>query len=376
MIKYTFLLAYFQQTFHIFTDMNNKYIYSIGLMSGTSLDGLDIVYVKFNKNDYSKFEIILSDTFQYSELWEDRLRNSIHSDAKLLSTLNHDYGLFLGEITQEFISKHKIIALDFIASHGHTVFHQPDQGITLQVGDGQQIYNITNCTTVSDFRTQDVRLGGQGAPLVPIGDRILFSEYEACVNLGGFANISYEHRDERIAFDICPVNIVLNYYSKKIGLDYDDKGVIASKGSVHKELLGDLNVLDYYSNIPPKSLGLEWVYKHIYPLLNDYNLGVEDILRTFIEHTAQQISIIIRDFDTVLFTGGGVYNDFLIKRIQLHSTTQIIIPSDEIINYKEALIFSLLGLLKINDKINCLSSVTGAKINHSSGKIFNQNILG
>jgi anhydro-N-acetylmuramic acid kinase len=141
-------------------------------------------------------------------------------------------------------------------------------------------------------------------------------------------------------------------------------------------LLEDLNVLDYYSNIPPKSLGLEWVYKHIYPLLNDYNLGVEDILRTFIEHTAQQISIIIRDFDTVLFTGGGVYNDFLIERIQLHSTTQIIIPSDEIINYKEALIFSLLGLLKINDKINCLSSVTGAKINHSSGKIFNQNILG
>jgi anhydro-N-acetylmuramic acid kinase len=340
-------------------------------MSGTSLDGLDIVYVKFNKNDYGKFEIICSDTIQYTELWEDRLRNSIHSDANLLSTLNNDYGLFLGNATQEFISKHKITVLDFIASHGHTVFHQPDQGITLQVGDGQQIYNATNCITVSDFRTQDVRLGGQGAPLVPIGDRILFSEYEACVNLGGFANISYEHRDQRIAFDICPVNIVLNYYCKKIGLDYDDKGVIASKGTVHIGLLEDLNALDFYSNTPPKSLGLEWVCKYIYPLLDDYKLGVEDVLRTFTEHISQQISVIIRDFDTALFTGGGVYNDFLIERIQFHSNTQIIIPSDEIINYKEALIFSLLGLLKINDKINCLSSVTGAKINHSSGKIFN-----
>lgn len=370
------MLAYFQQTFHIFTDMNDAYIYSIGLMSGTSLDGLDIVYVKFNKTNYSKFEIIFSDTIQYSELWENRLRNSIHSDANLLSTLNYDYGLFLGNATQEFIVKNKITALDFIASHGHTVFHQPDHGITLQVGDGQQIYNITNCTTISDFRTQDVQLGGQGAPLVPIGDRILFSEYKACINLGGFANISYEHSDKRIAFDICPVNIVLNYYCKKIGLDFDNKGVIASNGTVHDGLLEDLNALEYYSNTPPKSLGLEWVCKFIYPLLDDYKLDVEDILRTFTEHSAQQISIIIRHFDTVLFTGGGVYNDFLIKRIQFHSNTQIIIPSDEIINYKEALIFSLLGLLKINDKINCLSSVTGAKLNHSSGKIFNQNISG
>jgi anhydro-N-acetylmuramic acid kinase len=166
----------------------------------------------------------------------------------------------------------------------------------------------------------------------------------------------------------------MNYYCKKIGLDYDDKGIIASKGSVHEGLLEDLNCLDYYSKKPPKSLGLEWVIRYVYPLLDEYKLDVEDVLRTFIEHIAQQISIIIHPFNNVLFTGGGVYNDFLIKRIQIHSNTQIIIPPNDIINYKEALIFSLLGVLKIDDKINCLSSVTGAKINHSSGKIFNQNI--
>ena len=253
------------------------------------------------------------------------------------------------------------------------MLHQPENGITFQAGDGQQIYNITNCTTVSDFRTQDVQLGGQGAPLVPIGDRILFSEYEACVNLGGFANISYEYRDNRIAFDICPVNIVMNYYCKKIGLHYDDKGIIASKGSVHEGLLEDLNCLDYYSKKPPKSLGLEWVIRYVYPLLDDYKLDVEDVLRTFIEHISQQISIIIHPFNNVLFSGGGAYNDFLIKRIQIHSNTQIIIPSDDIINYKEALIFALLGLQKLQGHVNCLSSVTGAQKNHSSGTIFTLN---
>jgi len=353
--------------------MNDKYIYSIGLMSGTSLDGLDIVYVKFHKNNYSDFEIIHSNTIKYSEFWEARLKNSIHLDTELLSVLDYDYGLYLGNKTQEFISKNKITSLDFIASHGHTVLHQPENGITFQAGDGQQIYNITNCTTVSDFRTQDVQLGGQGAPLVPIGDRILFSEYEACVNLGGFANISYEYRDNRIAFDICPVNIVMNYYCKKIGLHYDDKGIIASKGSVHEGLLEDLNCLDYYSKKPPKSLGLEWVIRYVYPLLDDYKLDVEDVLRTFIEHISQQISIIIHPFNNVLFSGGGVYNDFLIKRIQIHSNTQIIIPSDDIINYKEALIFALLGLQKLQGHVNCLSSVTGAQKNHSSGTIFTLN---
>jgi anhydro-N-acetylmuramic acid kinase len=353
--------------------MNDDFFYIIGLMSGTSLDGLDIVYVKFQKSDYANFEILLAETISYSDIWKKRLQNAINLDKNGTYVLHNEYGVFLGIKTKEFISKNNIQKLDFIASHGHTVFHQPEKGITLQVGDGEEILKATNCTVVADFRTQDVQLGGQGAPLVPIGDRLLFSGYQACVNLGGFANISYERNDLRIAFDICPVNIVMNYYSNKMGLEYDDKGALASKGTIHQGLLKELNSLTFYSKKPPKSLGLEWVQQYVFPLVDKYKLDSHNILRTFLEHVAQQISQIIQPFDTILFTGGGVYNDFLIKRIEDIGKNNIIIPADHIINYKEALIFALLGLLKLQGQVNCLSSVTGAQKNHSSGKIFTTN---
>lgn len=353
--------------------MNDDFFYVIGLMSGTSLDGLDIVYVKFQKSDYANFEILSAETISYSHIWKERLQSAINLDKNGTSVLHNEYGVFLGIKTKEFISKNNIQKLDFIASHGHTVFHQPEKGITLQVGDGEEILKATNCTVVADFRTQDVQLGGQGAPLVPIGDRLLFSGYQACVNLGGFANISYERNDLRIAFDICPVNIVMNYYSNKMGLEYDDKGIIASKGTIHQGLLKELNSLPFYSKKPPKSLGLEWVQQYVFPLVDKYKLDSHNILRTFLEHVAQQISQIIQPFDTILFTGGGVYNDFLIKRIEDIGKNNIIIPADDIINYKEALIFGLLGLLKLQGQVNCLSSVTGAQKNHSSGKIFTTN---
>lgn len=351
--------------------MNRELTFCIGLMSGTSLDGLDLVYVKFDNNDISNFEILSTETIDYSDNWKHKLQNAINLDEHFIQTLNRDYGVFLGEQTKEFIVKNKIEKLDFIASHGHTIFHQPENGITLQIGDGQNISNITNSKVVSDFRTQDVKLGGQGAPLVPIGDKLLFSEFEACVNLGGFANISFKSNKKRIAFDICPVNIVLNYYSKILGFDYDDKGLLSSKGEINENLLQELNQLEFYITNPPKSLGLEWVHRFIFPVFEKYQLKPGSILRTFTEHIAQQIAIIIHPFQKVLFTGGGVYNEFLIKRIKDLTNADIIIPSDKIINYKEALIFALLGLLKLQEKDNCLSSVTGAKKNHSSGVIFN-----
>ena len=353
--------------------MNDDFFYAIGLMSGTSLDGLDIVYVKFQKSDYANFEILLAETISYSDIWKKRLQNAINLDKNGTSVLHNEYGVFLGIKTKEFISKNTIQKVDFIASHGHTVFHQPENGFTLQVGDGEEILKATNSTVVADFRIQDVQLGGQGAPLVPIGDRLLFSGYQACVNLGGFANISYERNDLRIAFDICPVNIVMNYYSNKMGLEYDDKGALASKGTIHQGLLKELNSLTFYSKKPPKSLGLEWVQQYVFPLVDSYKLDSHNILRTFLEHVAQQISQIIQPFDTILFTGGGVYNNFLIKRIEDLGKKNIIIPADHIINYKEALIFALLGLLKLQGQVNCLSSVTGAQKNHSSGKIFTTN---
>ena len=350
--------------------MNKKIVHAIGLMSGTSLDGLDLAYVKFTHDSRYDFEILAADTIDYSSQLKSQLKNAIDLDTESLEKLDSEYGRFLGEQVNVFIHKHQITQLDFIASHGHTVFHQPDQGITKQIGDGQQIAEITNHQVVYDFRTQDVNLGGQGAPLVPIGDRLLFGSYDACINLGGFANISYEENNQRIAFDISPVNVVLNHFSKQLGFEYDDQGNLAREGHIIPEVLEQLHQIDFYQQLPPKSLGIEWVHEIVFPLIKNIE-SPKDVLRTFVEHVAVQISNAIEGFETALFTGGGVFNAFLMERIQQRSATKIYVPNSDMINYKEALIFAFLGLLKLKNEVNCLSSVTGAKHDHSSGKIFN-----
>ncbi len=350
--------------------MQGELVKIIGLMSGTSLDGLDIVYVEFDKNDAKKFEIIHSETIKYSKSWESRLREGVHQSKLELTDLDDEYAMLLSEKILNFIAKYAISEIDFIASHGHTILHRPNEGYTLQIGNGKIISNRTSQKVICDFRAQDVDLGGQGAPLVPIGDELLFSEFDACLNLGGFANISYKKNDERIAFDICPVNIVLNYYVKQIGFDYDDKGGVASKGEIHEGLLNSLNELVFYKKKHPKSLGLEWVQEQIFPMIDSYELSVPIILRTFVEHIAIQITSSLKGRKEVLVTGGGVYNSFLIERLRLLSLVKICVPSDDIINYKEALIFAFLGLLRSDNQVNCLSSVTGANKDHSSGYIF------
>ncbi|MEY8861399.1 anhydro-N-acetylmuramic acid kinase [Tenacibaculum singaporense] len=350
--------------------MQDNYIYCIGLMSGTSLDGIDLAYIKMHENLYEDFRIIHAETVSYSNEWKNKLQEAINYKEKDLQILDVDYGKFLGSILNNFIREHRISKLDFIASHGHTVLHQPEKGITLQIGDGQVIANVTQQKVVCDFRTQDVALGGQGAPLVPIGDRLLFTDYDYCLNLGGFANISYEENRQRIAFDICPVNIVLNYYTRKIGLEYDDEGKIASEGKINMELLIRLNELSFYQELPPKSLGLEWVQENILPLVDKYETNTPSILRTFVEHVAMQIGNVVKNDATILVTGGGAFNTFLMKRIEFFAQTKIKQVSTELIDYKEALIFTLLGVLKTQNKVNCLQSVTGAKEDHSSGNIF------
>ena len=352
--------------------MNKNEVFAIGLMSGTSLDGLDLVYVKFTSNPSFQFQIIESETIEYSNFWKEKLQEAIYLNEESLKSLDLKYSTFLGEKVNEFIKEKKIDNLDFIASHGHTVFHQPEIGITKQIGKGQRIADATSHKVICDFRTQDVLLGGQGAPLVPIGDRLLFSEYDACINLGGFANISFEENEDRIAFDISPVNVVLNSFSLKLGFEYDDEGKLSSIGSINESVLEKLNQLDFYKKEPPKSLGIEWVNSVVFPLLSEID-EPQDVLRTFVEHVAEQVSRNIDHFESVLFTGGGVFNLFLISRIQNKTKAKIIIPSKEIVDYKEALIFAFLGLLRLDNKINCLSSVTGATKNHSSGVIFNPN---
>tara|TARA_B110000238_G_scaffold94910_1_gene103692 strand:+ start:1038 stop:2177 length:1140 start_codon:yes stop_codon:yes gene_type:complete len=360
----------FQQTFIIFTDMNEKEIFAIGLMSGTSLDGIDLVYIKFLKNKHTSFEILHSETIAYAKEWKELLQQAISFSSEELFNLDGTYGKFLGNIIQNFIEKYKIKNIDFIASHGHTVLHQPHKGITLQIGSGEEIAKITKQKVICDFRTQDVALGGQGAPLVPIGDALLFPEYDFCLNLGGFSNVSFRKENERVAFDICPVNIVLNFYANKIGLEYDASGKIASEGKINEQLLEQLNALDFYKTAAPKSLGLEWVQKEILPLIDAYKITISSILSTFVEHIAMQIASVIKDSNSVLITGGGVFNSFLMQRIEKHSNIKIKQSSDALINYKEALIFAFLGMLKIDNQINCLKSVTGASKNHSSGVIF------
>lgn len=350
--------------------MQEKYIYCIGLMSGTSLDGVDLAYIKMHSSLYKDFEILKAETISYSKEWKIKLQEAITYKEKDLKELNIEYAELLGEILNNFIKTHTITNLDFVASHGHTILHQPENGITLQIGDGQIIANRTQQKVVCDFRTQDVQYGGQGAPLVPIGDRLLFADYEYCVNLGGFANISYEKNKERIAFDICPVNIVLNHYTRIIGLEYDNEGKIASEGTINVELLERLNQLPFYKKNPPKSLGLEWVQKNIFPLIDEYETDIPTILRTFTEHVAVQIGNSVKKNTTILITGGGAFNTFLMKRIEFYAKTKIKQADKELINYKEALIFALLGVLKVQNKVNCLQSVTGAKKDHSSGEIF------
>ena len=289
-----------------------------------------------------------------------------------LQKLNTDYTLLLGTIISDFIKKNKIETIDAVCSHGHTILHQPQNGITLQVGNLPEIASLCNQKVVCDFRVQDVGLGGQGAPLVPIGDRILFSDYDYCLNMGGFSNVSFEENGKRIAFDISPVNTVLNFYANQLDLDYDDKGKISRTGTVHLELLKELNRLDFYQKKYPKSLGFEFVKEIILPLIEKYQITIEDKMNTFTEHIAIQIALVFPKKENNLFiTGGGAYNDFMIERIQFHLTeTKIVIPERKIIEFKEALIFGLLGVLKLRNEINTLSSVTGAKKDHSSGEIY------
>ena len=345
----------------------------VGVMSGTSLDGLDLVLCEFvHRDGIWRFRVLKGKTVSYS----DKLKRELGSAQKLSAydfvELHRRYGAIIGEEVKKFVGEETNI--DFVASHGHTVFHEPDKQVTFQVGCGAQIAARSGLKTISDFRTLDIALGGQGAPLVPVGDKLLFFEYDACVNLGGFANVSYERNNERIAFDICPVNIVLNdIVSRFFNRAYDDKGALGRQGNLNEELLAELNALPFYDREPPKSLAREWVENQFNSIIARYDHTRKNhLLTTCYFHFAQQIAKVLNDNDitNALFTGGGSFNSYLMELIASYTKTKVVIPDKQVIDFKEALIFAFLGVLREEGQVNCLSSVTGAKIDNIGGSVY------
>jgi anhydro-N-acetylmuramic acid kinase len=346
----------------------------IGTMSGTSLDGLDIAHCTFEiVNNKWTFYINSSETNNFPKQLHNKLATSKSLNGLDLMKLHNELGNFIGVSIADFIKSNNIDRnkIDCIASHGHTIFHQTEINLTTQIGNGANISALTKLPVICDFRTTDVALNGQGAPLVPIGDKLLFSEYDYCINLGGIANISYEENDTRIAFDICPVNIVLNKLSLELGKPYDKNGDLAKSGKVNSSLLEELNKLDYYKKTPPKSIGIEYIEAEVFPIIDSYKISSEDKLRTFVEHTSIQISNTLKSINKkVLLTGGGTFNSFLAERIQSNTNNNVIITSNQIIDFKEALIFAFLGVLRLRKESNCLQSVTGATQNNIGGCIY------
>ncbi len=370
--------------------------YAIGLMSGSSLDGLDICYVRFKVNGFNEidsspltvdYNILKADCIEYPIEFRERLRNAPHLSAFEFARLHTEVGNYFGQLTALFIQKNNIETVDFICSHGQTIFHQPSAGFTTQIGCGAQIAAITNSKVVCDIRTSDVAHGGQGAPLVPVAEQYLFPDYNTFLNIGGIANISFHHPNSQekvsvaeiskkvIAYDVCAANTLLNYLAQQNGLTFDTNGDLARKGTAVQSILDELNTIAFCKQPAPKSLGTEHVYSEWIAVLDKYTCSAEDKLATAVEHISMQIGKEIkstmRNLDLkLLVTGGGAFNAFLIERIQANTDSTVIVPDKLTIAYKEALAMAFIGLLRILEMPNCLSSVTGAHKDVIGGAVY------
>ena len=348
----------------------------IGLMSGTSLDGLDVVACTFRQDDNRWiYDVVATQSLSYSSEWKQKLK-----EAHLLTLedgirLHVSYGKFLGEQVNTFMQKNNLTGLiDGIGSHGHTVLHAPDQGYTFQLGDGAAISAVTGLNVVNDLRSADVALGGQGAPIVPIGEKLLFPTYKIFVNIGGIVNASFHKWDEVIAYDICPGNTPLNLLALLMGSDYDEGGRLASTGKLDNELLERLEAFSFYKRDLPRSLHTYQIVNEFMPVLDVSPGTLNDKLRTVTEHIASQISghIALHARESIskgpiMITGGGALNEFLIERIRDLSQREVYLPEQQIVEYKEALVIAFIALLRMTGQTNCLASVTGASKDNTGG---------
>ena len=360
---------------------------AIGLMSGSSLDGLDIAFAEFHENAGKwAYEIKAAGCYPYSEKWKEDLKNAINLSALDYQLLHTAYGHYIGEQVNKFIEANQLYyQVQLIASHGHTTFHLPQQQMTGQIGDGAAIAAETGINVVSDLRAMDVALGGQGAPIVPIGEKLLLGDYTFFLNLGGIANISM-NASGYIAYDVCAANRVMNMLTLELGKEYDDGGMIAAGGVVDEDLLFKLNSLEYYQQPYPKSLANDFGTDIVYPVIKDSGINTQDGLRTYVEHICEQIQLAIGNWqltnnsgqrstvnDQLLVTGGGALNTFLIQRLTetlKEINVEVIVPDEKLINYKEALIMALMGLLRWREENNVMASVTGALRDSINGAVW------
>lgn len=376
----------------------------IGLMSGSSLDGLDIVFAEFHEASGKwTYEIKATACYAYNEEWFQKLKNAVHLSALDYQLLHTSYGHYTGQMVNCFIDEHQLqFQVQLIASHGHTTFHVPQQKMTAQLGDGAAIAATTGINVVSDLRALDVAYGGQGAPIVPIGEKLLMGEYDLFLNIGGIANLSKHSVSTSLnnsspstefipskaglkvlAFDVCPANRVLNLLAADAGKEFDEDGAMARSGKIHFALLDELNSLDYYQQPFPKSLSNDFGTETVYPMIKNQGIKTRDALRTYVEHIALQVSNsvaqLLHKFNSgqanlkLLATGGGAFNTFLIERLKekiQQRNVEIIIPQADLINYKEALIMGLIGVLRWREENNVLASVTGASRDSIGGAVW------
>ena len=378
-------------------DNEAEIVRAVGLMSGTSLDGVDVAYVVLQPPQATgraawTWQLQAAHTFPLAAEWHSffcTLTGGQNLGAEPLVRRNVDFGRYLGKLVARFLTEIDAPPPHFVASHGHTIFHQPTAdaagpGFTFQLGHGGAVAVAAGLPVVCDFRPTDVALGGQGAPLVPLGDRLLFPDAAVCLNLGGIANLSVERADGggRLAYDVCACNQLLNHLAAEAGLAYDDDGRLARAGQPVFALRAALDAPPFFAGAAPKSLGREWVEAHSLAALTAHAaVPLADRLRTVVEHIAGQLATGIRAAlavaapaagRQVLATGGGALNGFLIERLraELGAAADVVVPAPEVVNFKEAIIFALLGALRWRGEINTLASATGARRDSCGGAIY------
>ncbi|TXH20878.1 MAG: anhydro-N-acetylmuramic acid kinase [Chitinophagaceae bacterium] len=354
---------------------------ALGIMSGSSLDGLDLALVSFHESGGKwQYEILNATTIAFSDEWVLKLKNATHLNAKDYVLLHTDFGKYIGQAVIQFIKDHQLeFKIGIIGSHGHTTFHFPEQNNSCQIGDGASIAAITGLPVVTDLRNMDVALGGQGAPIIPIGEKLLWSEYDFLLNIGGIANISIKKENSYLAYDICSANAILNHLANQVGKAYDEDGKIAASGTIHQALLQELNSLDFYQKNYPKSLANQFGWEMVLPIIQQYHLSPQDALHTYTVHIAEQIKNNIelhidnKNTSQFLITGGGALNTFLIDQIKdqlSHLNIEVVVPDVQTIQFKEATVMALMAVLRWREENNVLSSVTGASRDSVGGAMW------